>query len=154
MVMHQAASACCGDRLSNGTGNGSAGIWFRRLRVCAQHPDQTVRCVSVESKREFVDEMAHIKGKSDALTELHFVGHSGMYGPMFRTTALPEQFSPFEWRELATSRALPFAPNGQAYFHACRTARWFAQFFAQTFGVPAHGYHWYTTISVRPDTFH
>ncbi len=119
----------------------------------AQNPGQVVRCDRVESKRDFVDAMARIRSDGVTLDELHFVGHSGMYGPMFRTTAMPEQFSPHEWRELAAATALPFAPDGRAYFHACRTARWFAPFFARTFGVPAHGYHWYTTISVRPDAF-
>lgn len=115
----------------------------------AQYPGHAVRCQAVESKRDFVDAMARIRGDGHQLTELHFVGHSGMYGPMFRTTGMPEQFSPHEWRTLD----LPFARDGAAYFHACRTARWFAPFFARTFGVPAHGYHWYTTISARPDAF-
>jgi hypothetical protein len=62
---------------------------------------------------------------------------------------MPEQFSPHEWRTLD----IPFAPDARAYFHACRTARWFAPFFARTFDVPAYGYHWYTTVSLRPDRF-
>jgi SAM-dependent methyltransferase len=116
----------------------------------AAHPGLLVRCDAVESKRAFVDAMERIRADGHQLGELHFVGHSGMYGPMFRTTSMPEQFSPHEWRTLS----LPFAAGGAAYFHACRTARWFAPFFARTFGVPAHGYHWYTTISSRPDAFH
>jgi SAM-dependent methyltransferase len=72
-----------------------------------------------------------------------------MYGPMFGTTAWPEQFSPHEWR----SMHLPFAPDGEAFFHACRSARWFAPFFARTLGVPARGYHWYTSVSAAPDRF-
>ena len=113
------------------------------------HPGMEVRCQAIESKRAFVDAMASIRDAGQALRELHFLGHSGMYGPMFRTTTMPEQFSPHEWRHLS----VPFAPAGEAYFHACRTARWFAPFFARTFGVPAHGYHWYTTISTAPDRF-
>ena len=35
--------------------------------------------------------------------------------------------------------SIPFAPGARAYFHACRTARWFAPFFARTFGVPRMG---------------
>ncbi|HTA17757.1 MAG TPA: class I SAM-dependent methyltransferase [Polyangia bacterium] len=111
--------------------------------------DSFVRCDRIESKRDFVDAMARVRADGAALDELHFIGHSGMYGPMFRTTSMPEQFSPHEWRALS----LPFAPGGVAHFHACRTARWFAPFFARTFGVPAHGYQNYTTISSAPDVF-
>lgn len=110
-------------------------------------PTAEVRCVAVETKRAFKQQMAQLPAQS--LRELHFVGHSGMYGIMFGTVALPEQFSPHEWRELA----LPFAPDGEAFFHCCRSARWFAPFFARTFGVPASGYHWYTTVSARPDRY-
>lgn len=48
---------------------------------------------------------------------------------------------------------IPFAEGGTAYFHACRTARWFAPFFADTFHVPAYGYHWYTTFSRKPERY-
>ena len=77
------------------------------------------------------------------IKEFHFVGHSGMYGPMFGTVAFPEQFSPYEWEHMA----IPFSADADAYFHSCRSARWFAPFFARTFGVKAHGYFWYTTFS-------
>lgn len=99
---------------------------------------------AVETKRAFVDAVGAVP---EPIDELHLCGHSGMYGPMFGTTALPEQFSPHEWRELA----IPFSEGGEAFFHACRTGRWFAPFFARTFGVPASGHHWYTTVS-REDT--
>lgn len=115
----------------------------------AANPDGLVRSERVESKLDFVRAMERVRDGGHALGELHFVGHSGMYGPMFRTTSMPEQFSPHEWRNLR----LPFAPGASAYFHACRTARWFAPFFARTFAVTAYGYHWYTTISTRPDRF-
>jgi len=108
-----------------------------------------VVCEAVESKRDFVDAMARIASRGDALAELHFIGHSGMYGPMFRTTKVPEQFSPHEWRTLT----IPFAPGASAYWHCCRSGRFFAPFFAQTFGVAAYGYHHYTTFSRRPDRF-
>jgi hypothetical protein len=83
------------------------------------------------------------------LRELHLVTHSGMYGPMFGSAAWPEQFSPHEWRTMD----LPFAPGAEAFFHACRSARWFAPFFARTLGVPARGYHWYTSVSAAKDRF-
>jgi len=99
-----------------------------------------VALVRVESKRDFVvaararpkSPGVRPRGEPGGWKEVHFLGHSGMYGPMFRTTAMPEQFSPHEWRTLD----IPFAPGGEAFFHACMTARWFAPFFADTFGVP------------------
>ena len=48
-----------------------------------------VRCVAIESKAEFLDEMQLLVDAGTLLTELHFFGHSGLYGPMFNTTALP-----------------------------------------------------------------
>lgn len=111
----------------------------------ALHPHLLVRCEAVESKAAFVAAMRH----APPLHELHLIAHSGMYGPMFGSTAWPEQLSPHEWRSLS----IPFAEGGAAWFHSCRSARWFAPFFARTFGVPAHGYHWYTTFSARPDRF-
>jgi SAM-dependent methyltransferase len=113
------------------------------------NPGLIVRREAVETKRAFLAAMERIRREGQALKELHFIGHSGMYGIMFGTTSWPEQFSPHEWRSLS----LPFAPDGKAYFHACRTARWFAPFFARTFGVEAYGYHWYTTFSRDPRRF-
>ena len=66
-----------------------------------------------------------------------------MYGPMFGTVAFPEQFSPYEWENME----IPFASDASAYFHCCRSARWFAPFFARTFNVKAYGFFWYTTFS-------
>jgi len=109
----------------------------------------TVRCEPVESKAEFLAAVQTIKNDGFLLQELHFLGHSGMYGPMFGTIEWPEQFSPHEWRTMH----LPFAPDGTAFFHACRTARWFAPFFANTHGVTTHGYHWYTSFSTHPRVF-
>ncbi|HEU0052263.1 MAG TPA: hypothetical protein VFQ39_03755, partial [Longimicrobium sp.] len=97
-------------------------------------PGISVEAAAVESKAEVVARFRAAEERGTPIEELHFVGHSGMYGPMFRTRAVPEQFSPHEWRTLR----IPFAPGGAAWFHACRTARWFAPFFARTFGVPAH----------------
>jgi len=115
----------------------------------AANPGLRVRVTSVESKADFVRELATLDAAGEALVELHFVGHSGMYGPMFRTTKIPEQLSPHEWRTLR----VPFAAGGRAYFHACRSARWFAPFFARTFRVPTYGYHLYTTFSRSPRRF-
>ena len=110
---------------------------------------EQVDLVRVESKADFVSAIGDPTDAARRISELHFIGHSGMYGPMFRTTDMPEQFSPHERRHLS----IPFSDDGTAWFHACRTARWFAPFFARTFKVPTYGYHWYTTFSGSPERF-
>ena len=122
----------------------------RVARTMAAEAEGPVVCEAVESKRDLIAAMARLP---ERLTRLHLIAHSGMYGPMFGSTDWPEQFSPHEWRQLAARGAIPFAPGGEAWFHSCRSGRWFAPFFARTFQVPAHGYHWYTTFSRRPDRF-
>ncbi|MBV1861943.1 MAG: class I SAM-dependent methyltransferase [Nannocystaceae bacterium] len=114
-------------------------------RLRAERPTQTVWCRAVESKAC----VQRVFAAASNITEFHFIGHGGLYGPMFGTTTWPEQFSPHEWRELD----IPFAAEAQAHFHACRSARWFAPFFAQTFGVRTLGYHWYTAFSASPHRF-
>jgi SAM-dependent methyltransferase len=114
-----------------------------------EFPGLEVRCERLESKREFLNAMRRLEDDGLVLRELHLVVHSGMYGPMFGSTAWPEQFSPHEWRTMK----LPLGPAAAAFFHACRSARWFAPFFARTHGVPAHGYHWYTSVSAAKDRF-
>jgi SAM-dependent methyltransferase len=42
---------------------------------------------------------------------------------------------------------IPFADDASAYFHCCRSARWFAPFFSRTFNVATFGFFWYTTFS-------
>lgn len=98
---------------------------------------------AVESKRDVLQVLAEVKQAGKQIMEFHFVGHSGMYGPMFGTVAMPEQFSPYEWENME----IPFADGASAFFHCCRSARWFAPFFARTFDVTAHGFFWYTTFS-------
>jgi len=117
--------------------------------LAAAHPDAEVVISGLHHKADFLAEMARFTGSGRALSQLHLISHAGMYGPMFGSTDWPEQFSPHEWRTMA----IPFAPNGRAHFHACRTARWFAPFFADVFGVPASGNHNYTTVSARKDHF-
>ena len=117
--------------------------------LAAAHPDADVQLAALHGKADFVAEMERLTAEGRQIRELHFVGHSGMYGIMFGSVKWPEQFSPHEWRALS----IPFAPGARASFHACRTARWFAPFFARTFGVPASGNHGYTTVSARPDRF-
>ncbi len=117
--------------------------------LAAAQPDADVQLARLDGKADFVAEMDRLAAEGRQIRELHFIGHSGMYGPMFKSTEWPEQFSPHEWREMR----IPFAPDGRASFHACRTARWFAPFFARTFEVPCSGNHGYTTVSARKDRF-
>jgi len=102
-----------------------------------------VICQAVESKRDVLWIFDELKNSDREIKEFHFVGHSGMYGPMFGTVAFPEQFSPYEWENMD----IPFTDDASAYFFCCRSARWFAPFFARTFNIPAHGFFWYTTFS-------
>jgi SAM-dependent methyltransferase len=119
----------------------------RELRQ--RHPGVEVRCERVESKAEVRASFGRLQARGESIEQLHFVLHAGMYGPMFGTTQWPEQFSPHEWRTME----IPFAAGAQACFHACRSARWFAPFFARTFGVRSHGFHWYTAFSTDPRVF-
>ena len=98
---------------------------------------------AVESKREVLQLLAETRSAGKLISEFHFVGHSGMYGPMFGTVAFPEQFSPYEWQPME----IPCADDASAYFHCCRSARWFAPFFSRTFNVKTYGFFWYTTFS-------
>lgn len=98
---------------------------------------------AVESKVDVLKAIAGIRDSGQRIKEFHFVGHSGMYGPMFGTAAFPEQFSPYEWETMD----IPFAGDAAAYFHCCRSARWFAPFFARTFNIKSYGFFWYTTFS-------
>jgi ubiquinone/menaquinone biosynthesis C-methylase UbiE len=72
-----------------------------------------------------------------------------MYGPMYGTVAFPEQFSPYEWEQME----IPFGEDATASFYCCRSARWFAPFFARTFNVPTYGFFWYTTFSRCKETY-
>lgn len=106
-------------------------------------PEIDVITRAVESKRDVLQAITEVRERGRKLREFIFVGHSGMYGPMFGTVAMPEQFSPYEWEQMD----IPFADSGEARFYCCRSARWFAPFFARTFNVPTYGFFWYTTFS-------
>jgi len=112
-------------------------------------PQHTVVLAPLHRKADFVAAMQELSAQGRSLVALHFIGHSGMYGIMFGSTSWPEQLSPHEWRGLS----IPFAPGASAYFHACRTARWFAPFFARTFNVRTYGYQGYTSLSVDKQRF-
>jgi len=114
-----------------------------------EDPQCTVITRAVESKRDVLAAIAEVKERDGQIKEFIFVGHSGMYGPMFGTVKFPEQFSPYEWEQMD----IPFAADGSASFYCCRSARWFAPFFARTFDVPAHGFFWYTTFSRDKERF-
>lgn len=104
---------------------------------------------AVESKRDVLRAIVEICDKDKKIKEFIFVGHSGMYGPMYGTVAFPEQFSPYEWEHLD----IPFTADATASFYCCRSARWFAPFFARTFNVPTYGFFWYTTFSRSKEKF-
>jgi len=104
------------------------------------------RVVRIESKAEFLEALASVE---EPLDELHFIGHSGLYGPMFGTTKRPDQMSRSDWKALE----IPFAKGAIAYFHCCRGARWFAPYFAQRYRVPTYGHLSYTTFSHSPDIY-
>ena len=114
-----------------------------------QFPNHIVVRKAVERKSEFLQQISEVMAAHGTITEFHFIGHSGMYGIMFGTTKWPEQFSPYEWKQMK----IPFAPKGRFYFHACRTGRWFAPFIARLFGVRTYGYYWYTTFSKSAQRF-
>lgn len=108
-----------------------------------------VWCRPTESKQALKDIFKELTINGAKIKEFHFIGHSGMYGPMFGQVAYPEQFSPYELKLLE----IPFAENAIAYFHCCRSARWFAPYFAKVQNVTTYGYHWYTTFSRRKDRY-
>jgi len=120
-----------------------------RAQLSRAHPNAEVRLEALTWKADFIAAMRAIRAEGARLDELHFLGHSGMYGLMFGSRKWPEQFSPHEWRALS----IPFSEHATAHFHACRTARWFAPFFARTFGVKTYGHQGYTTVSLRPNRF-
>jgi ubiquinone/menaquinone biosynthesis C-methylase UbiE len=103
----------------------------------------------IESKKDFLKAFDEIKAAGQTVADFYFYGHSGMYGIMFGTVAWPEQFSPFEWKQME----LPVDTSSRFYFIACRSGRWFAPFIAKTLHVTAFGYHNYTTVSLSPDRF-
>lgn len=105
--------------------------------------DGDILTQAVESKRDVLQAIAEVREAGKKISEFIFVGHSGMYGPMYGTVAFPEQFSPYEWEQMN----IPFAKHAAATFYCCRSARWFAPFFARTFNVPTYGFFWYTTFS-------
>ncbi|HMJ09473.1 MAG TPA: hypothetical protein VK468_10735, partial [Pyrinomonadaceae bacterium] len=62
--------------------------------------DGAIVCEAVESKRDILALFGDIALSGGTIKEFHFVGHSGMYGPMFGTVDFPEQFSPYEWETM------------------------------------------------------
>lgn len=113
-----------------------------------QFPDLEIIRQATESKNDFLRVIEKISAENHEILEFHFIGHSGVYGIMFGTTTWPEQFSPYEWRQ----QNWPLAQNAKIYFHACRTARWFAPFLANHFKFSVFGYWWYTSISSSSKT--
>ncbi|MEO9870089.1 class I SAM-dependent methyltransferase [Ekhidna sp.] len=111
--------------------------------------ENEVICKAIESKQEIREVFRKITEEGNEIDQFHFIGHSGMYGPMYGTVQYPEQFSPFEIEKLE----IPFSKDAEAIFHCCRSARWFAPYFARVQKVKTAGYHWYTTFSERKDKY-
>jgi ubiquinone/menaquinone biosynthesis C-methylase UbiE len=114
-----------------------------------EFPELKIIIKATESKSEFLRAIEELKVDNLLIEEFHFIGHSGVYGIMFGTTAWPEQFSPFEWKQMTW----PLATTAKLYFHACRSARWLAPFLAAHFKVPVFGHWWYTTVSAAKNKF-
>lgn len=108
-----------------------------------QFPDDEVILKPIHGKKDLVAIFNEIADQGKKIKTYHFVGHSGMYGPMYGTVEYPEQFSPFELEQLQ----IPFAEEGEAYFHCCRSARWFAPHFSRIHKITAYGYHNYTAFT-------
>lgn len=115
-------------------------------------------------KLDFLSTLTAVGRRGDRISSAHFIGHGGMYGPMFGTTSWPEQMSRFEWETLRDGRAprregdevvhdgaLVFADGASFHIHTCRSARWFAPYLARTLGITVYGNFWYTAFSSRPD---
>lgn len=119
------------------------------LKEIQSTTNSEIVCQVVESKNDVRAVFHKLREGNQSITEFHFIGHSGMYGPMFGTVEYPEQFSPYEWEQLD----MPLNKDSKAFFHCCRSARWFAPYFARTYNIDSYGYHWYTTFSARKDKF-
>jgi ubiquinone/menaquinone biosynthesis C-methylase UbiE len=127
-----------------------------RFQLVAETLAREKRAQGIEVIIEATETKSEVKGVFNGLTsedkkidELHFVGHAGMYGPMFGTVKYPEQFSPHEIKILQ----VPFNTGAEAYFHCCRSARWFAPYFSRMHHVTTYGYHWYTAFSGKRDKY-
>jgi SAM-dependent methyltransferase len=127
---------------------------FKRIaetmhRELSEEHQEEVICKGIVTKKDLNAIFQTLVADEKQMLSYHFVGHSGMYGPMYGTVAYPEQYSPFEIKSLH----FPFVEDGKAYFHCCRSARWFAPFFARTKGVESFGYYNYTAFTARKDKF-
>lgn len=114
-----------------------------------QFPEDEVQLESVLGKKDLVDLFRKISEAGNQVKSYHFVGHSGMYGPMYGTADYPEQFSPFEVKQLK----IPFMEGAEAYFHCCRSARWFAPYFSRVHKVTTYGYHNYTAFTCSKEKY-
>lgn len=113
------------------------------------NPDDEVVIEPIHGKKELEAIFNKIKDSGKKIKGYHFIGHSGMYGPMYGTEKYPEQFSPYELEQLV----IPFAEDGEAYFHCCRSARWFAPHFSKLHQVTTYGYHNYTAFTKSKEKY-
>ena len=115
----------------------------RTMEKELQSPGNEITCKGIVSKKDLNLIFKTISEEGKYIDEFHFVGHSGMYGPMYGSVEYPEQYSPYELKHLQ----IPFSPAAKAFFHCCRSARWFAPFFARVFNVETSGYYYYTSFT-------
>ena len=113
------------------------------LRELKSKTEKEILCKGIVSKKDLNNLFATIAEEGKKIEEYHFIGHSGMYGPMYGSVEYPEQYSPYELKNLQ----IPFSSDAKAYFHCCRSARWFAPFFARVFNVETFGYYYYTSFT-------
>lgn len=114
-----------------------------RQELTESFPGDDVILKPIPGKKELVEIFRKLSDSGRKIKGYHFIGHSGMYGPMYGTVEYPEQFSPFEIEQFE----IPFEDDGEAYFHCCRSARWFAPYFARVQKVTTYGYHNYTAFT-------
>ncbi|MDD3688128.1 MAG: hypothetical protein PHE56_15370, partial [Bacteroidales bacterium] len=62
--------------------------------------DGEIQVIGVFGKKDLSDLFSKIEVENKRIDEFHFIGHSGMYGPMYGTTEYPEQYSPYELKTL------------------------------------------------------
>ena len=57
--------------------------------------DKEISCVGIFGKKNLTELFAILSNQQKQIDEYHFIGHSGMYGPIYGTVAYPKQYSPY-----------------------------------------------------------
>ena len=91
---------------------------FRRIAATMkdelekQYTDE-VLCLPIVTKKDLNKIFQALINEDKQMLSYHFVGHSGMYGPMYGTVEYPEQLSLLERQHMD----FQFAEIGKAYCH-------------------------------------